>query len=561
MTSPFSVTTNRYPTTNFEFKSVNVLLGANGSGKSSTLKEIRDYGKANFKGEAVIYVEGGRAIRLPASFKLSMGNFHDYDSPEKIESNHRTKKPGDLSNRISDALMLLDLKTQEAKDRHSDDVHSWSQKGQDGSVPVREVLPFERLSQLFSNVFPKIKLDFNPKDKTMVCTKGEKAYSITNLSDGEKQVFSIITDIALLAESHSLILVDEPELNLNPLLAVRLWESIENDLPESTFIYTTHDVGFAMRGNVQNIYVLSDDALKVTEINNISEIDPEVLRNLLGSIPAILSTNRALITEGNQNSFDSLFYKWVIGTNDTVIVPMGSGGDVVAVSNRTGVWKAVAPSVKLTGIIDRDFKSDEALNALATSSTVILNYHEAESYLCIPEVVKTVTEKIGLVEKLPEINDIEAIIKQDFNSNRIKTVAKRVFEQTTAKLSVSISRNILDGVNSDDELRSIILAGTESQLQYAKESFESVKIEQMIEDEFAFWDKISQENNIEAMLKLCPGKSLIDKLVKLTGARNITDYLRACTKHIDVETIPALADLRKHLNNGMPNKPEHVQVG
>lgn len=545
----YTVRVNRYPENPFIFNNINVILGANGSGKSSTLSEIKIIAAQSFPNKTVIYVEGGRTIRLPLSLKLNAGNIQQYSTERDIETKHKNKKVGTLTDRIFEGLMLLEIKGQRIRDKHSDDVDTWQKGDQALPVPIREEVPFDKLNILFNSVFPNMKLKFNQQDKTLQCIKGNlPPYPAVKMSDGEKQVLSILVDISLLAEPNSLILVDEPELNLNPLLAVRLWESIENDLPESVFVYTTHDVGFAMRPNVQNIYVLSNDAQKITNIKNIGEIDPEVLRNLLGSIPAILSSNRALITEGKPDSFDALFYKWILNAIDTVIVPMSSGFDVVAVSNRTGVWDAIAPSVSLTGIIDRDFKSDSTLNFLSSKSTVILAYHEVESYFCIPEIVRTVTEKMGLVEQVPSIEFIQNIIRNDFEQDKLKTIAKRVFDKTTIRLSVSIERHILDKISSEIDLESKILEETRKQLKYATETLDDNIIKALIQEEVTIWQNALTSNDIDAMLKLTPGKSLLSKLVKITGAKNISDYSRACTKHIQISDFPKLVELRQEIN-------------
>ena len=75
----------------------------------------------------------------------------------------------------------------------------------------------------------------------------------------------------MLAENKSLILVDEPELNLNPGLACRFWDIVEIELPESIFVYATHCVSFAMRNHVQKIIVLGKNNANFTNIENISE--------------------------------------------------------------------------------------------------------------------------------------------------------------------------------------------------------------------------------------------------------------------------------------------------
>lgn len=538
---------NRHQDKTFNLKRINIFLGANGTGKSKTLQELKGRAHELYPKHNLIYVEGGRTIYLPDTLENNspMGRNQTIAGLEEIR---RNQKKETLASRITNGLQLLDKKGQEIKESHSDKVDEWEKKGRQGMTPIREDPPLNRLFNLFSEVFPTIELSLDSKTKKINCSKnGSAHYSFSSLSDGEKQVLSILLDIAILAEPDSLILVDEPELNLNPSLACRVWDTIENDLPQSIFIYTTHDVGFTMRSNVEKVFVLSNENENISEIENIGQINQNDLRALLGSIPAILSTNSALITEGRPDSFDSIFYRWILGTTNVEIVPMGGGSDVVAVSNRTGVWKAIAPTVKLKGIIDRDFKSEESLSNLASGSTVILEFHEAESYLCMPSIVATMSEKMGLVAKKPTIGEIETIIIKDFAANLLQIVAKRVFDRTTIKLSVSIHKNILQNITTEQELEKKIVEEAKTQTEYAQEHLGEEKIKSFFSEEIQLCRKALTTADIKGILALTPGKSLISKLVTLTGAKNVSDYARACAKHLNIEELLELKGLKQKL--------------
>lgn len=531
----------------FNFKRINIFLGANGTGKSKTLQELKNRAHEFYPNHNLIYVEGGRTIHLPDTLDIN-AHIGNNQTIAALEETRRIQKKETLANRITNGLQLLEKKGQEIKESHSDKVDEWEKNGKIGMTPIREDPPLNRLFNLFSEVFPTIELSVDSKTKKINCSKNSSEYySFSSLSDGEKQVLSILLDIAILAEPDSLILVDEPELNLNPSLACRVWDTIENDLPKSIFIYTTHDVGFTMRSNVEKVFVLSNESENISEIENIGQINQNDLRALLGSIPAILSTNSALITEGRPDSFDSIFYRWILGTTNVEIVPMGGSSDVIAVSNRTGVWNAIAPTVTLKGIIDRDFKSEESLDNLASVSTVILEFHEAESYLCMPTIVSTMSEKMGLVASKPTKDEIETIIKKEFEENLLQIVAKRVFDRTTIKLSVSIHKNILQNITTEQELEKKIVEEAKTQTDYAQEHLSEEKIKSFFTEEIELCRKALTTNDIKSILALTPGKSLISKLVTLTGARNISDYARACAKHLNIEDFLELKGLKQKL--------------
>lgn len=540
---------NRVPERTFTFRRVNILLGANGTGKSTLLRELRDNAGTHFARKNLIYVEGGRTIALTNTLALNRNNFQQFNTVDTAKNTYNRKKTQSLSTRVIDALMLLDRIGQQIKENHSDAVHKWHTSGGTTSAPVREEPPLTKLFILFSEIFPSIELNLNPDNKTLTCKKNNGTpYNPQTLSDGEKQVLSILADISLLANENSVILVDEPELNLNPSLAVRVWETIENDLPTCQFIYTTHNVGFSMRANVESVFVLSNMNENITEIKNIGEIHGNDLRQLLGSIPAILSTNNALITEGDEGSFDTIFYRWLINLSQIEIVPMGGCSDVVAVANRTGVWQAIAPTVKLIGIIDRDFKQQSEIESLTGESCKTLELHEAESYLCLPEIIIKVAEELGLVQNIPTEDEIKQLIKSELEATKLFVVAQRVFKRTYIKLEVSIKRSELKQIEDDSALEAKLIEESKIQTDFAEENLGEDRIKEILNEEQGICQAAIDSDSIEEMLRLVPGKRVFAKIFPLTGARTPSDYARACVKHINPEDIPVLKNLKEKLS-------------
>ncbi|WP_139856805.1 AAA family ATPase [Aequorivita sinensis] len=539
---------SRLPEEEFIFNRINILLGANGTGKSKLLKELRDQAPNFYGDRTVIFVEGGRTIKLTNSLQLNRNNFQQYGTLQTANQTFQNKRKTTLSDRVMDALLLLDRMGQEIRGEHSDKVNEWQKNGQNGPMPLREEPPLTKLFTLFSEIFPSIQLKLDSANKSITCIKnGSAPYNPSELSDGEKQVLSILADIAILGDDKSLILVDEPELNLNPSLACRVWDTIENDLPNCVFIYTTHNVGFSMRANVDNVLVLSNTNENISEISNIGEIDGNDLRALLGSIPAILSTSNALITEGRETSFDSIFYRWLVGRTDIEIVPMGSGSDVQAVANRLGVWNVVAPSVKLFGVFDRDYKSNETIGSLTSDNCIPLAFHEAESYFCLPKAVVKVTEKMGLKGTIPSIEEIENLIISEFENQKLEISAQRVFDKAKINLAVSIPKTELKQIDTVEALESKLIEESKNQTEFATANLDDEKIKSHLKAELDFCEQAINERNIELILSLLPGKSLIAKMSSISGARNPSDYARACTKHLSIEEYVPFKKLKDSL--------------
>ena len=281
-----------------EFGRINVILGGNGTGKSKLINQLKTHINSFGGTRPLIYVEGGRTVNIPNSLQRTNQDFNNYRTFEQTETNYKQKRNNTLTARIKDALILLEQTEQEINNKYSKEAHEWNLNGRITTFPIKPTAPLDKLFELFNEVFPSITLTFNSGNKSLRCHKNGNDYHPSQLPDGEKQIFCLLADIVVLAESNSLILVDEPELNLNPGLACRFWDIVEAELPNAVFIYATHCVSFAMRKSVDRIAVLSKNPDNNTFIKNIGELNSVELYDLLGAIPAILSSNSALAVEG-----------------------------------------------------------------------------------------------------------------------------------------------------------------------------------------------------------------------------------------------------------------------
>ena len=206
---------------------ITVFLGANGAGKSSVLNEAKEQVQNICPGKKAVYVEGGRTINLKNTLQLNRQNVDQYQDFNRAKSTYEKKRQNSLSDRVYDALMMLERKELAIKASHSDAVQVWTASDQKEPCPVREQPPLEKLFELFHEIFPRLSIKYDPNTKNINVRKGVNEYAISNMSDGEKQAFSILADFVELDDDYGLIIVDEPELNLHPELAERIWNLIE----------------------------------------------------------------------------------------------------------------------------------------------------------------------------------------------------------------------------------------------------------------------------------------------------------------------------------------------
>src|SRR5262249_51364067 len=147
-------------------------------------------------------------------------------------------------------------------------------------------------------------------------------YPASEASDGEKQVLALLCDLLLNQGLGISILVDEPEAHINPLLACDFWSMIEAKLPAAQFVYATHSIPFALRPSVESVFAMDKATYQPSKMVGLEDIGATELPKFLGAIPYVLSKKAALGVEGNDTSFDTPFYRWLLGKNEVAVVPL-----------------------------------------------------------------------------------------------------------------------------------------------------------------------------------------------------------------------------------------------
>ncbi len=530
---------------------INVFLGANGTGKSKLLAELRGQIAGILPDYPPLNIEGGRAITMYDSLAVTANNFSRYQTFDQTIQTVRNKRGGTLNSRLFDGLKALEQMAEEAKSTHSDQIMAWIESGERGKAPRRPEDPMSRVFEIFNDIFPSITLEFTPQDKRLICHKNGNTYGPPQLSDGEKQVFSILVDIIELVDSRSVLFVDEPELNLNPGLANRLWAAIEGLLSKSIFIYATHSVNFAMREEIEHLIVLSNEASNIQELTGLSELPSSELQELLGNIPSLLANERTLVVEGHDESFDSIFYNWLL--TDTEFAPAAVGGseDVIAIVAREGKWNRISPSVSLTGIVDRDYKSDSDVEKLKRRGVIVLDYHEAESYLCFPEILRQIASSLGTTEKLPSISDLEDQIYAYLESQSLQICARRLSAQLTQRIGVSVPSNALKNVSSLDDLERLFFSDIETNRAQFESKFGEPNVSNVISMEWGELQRIVEARDLKQALRMVPGKELLGKLARQIGCIDTNAVARAARRHIGQADFAVINDLRTTLQNAI----------
>lgn len=525
---------------------INVILGANGSGKSNALANLSAEYSTQFRDlRSLICVEGGRAIQIPAT----SGPAHTSPDLVAIENEHRNgQAKSTLNQRLQIAFRRIIRLAETADMKYAAEKRAWQhapteRRGSEPSVPDS---PLDRLSQLVHAALPHIAIEFDPAKKEFACCRDSTRYPLAKMSDGEKQSLCLLMDLAILGDAAALVLIDEPELNLHALLAAQLWATIEEAKPESVFVYATHSVFFAMRPTVDTVIVLPSGSQRAPiVVSEITSVPREELRSFLDVVPALVVTSSTLGVEGDDSSFDVEFYRWLCGPNVSV-APLGDCESVRAAARGADLWSEMSTGgASVAGIIDRDYRTDERLRELANDGLIVLPLHEAESYLCIPSVVVVLAEKLGLVEP-PTIDQVTDTITAFAKAQRERVAVRRTAERARVSLAVSIPRRVFDKLRPGDLIDALSRLAAEEERKAASWVGRDA-VQSAYDAEVARLDAAIQTNDIPGLLALLPGKELLGALRKLIGAGCANDCCRAASKHLAPTEFALIDDLQAQL--------------
>ena len=542
----FEIKTSRTGEKPIKLGRINVFLGANGTGKSKLLEEMKGHMGEVLPNHQILNIEGGRALQMFDSLALDRTNFNNYSTYEKTYNGYQKKRSGTLQSRLFDGLKILEQLGETAKIEHSDAVTAWltseEAKNNPQNVPVRPVDPMDRVFESFSDIFPSITLKFYPAESRVRCIKNGTRYGPTSLSEGEKQVFSVLVDVVELAHRQTVLFVDEPELNLHPSLANRLWASVESLLPDAVFIYATHSVSFAMRESVEHIFVLSDSDENIQELKDLDELSLKDKKDLLGNITSLIANKKTLLVEGEDESFDSIFYNWVVGDNEISPTAVGGCEDVMAIAERSGKWAHISPSVTLSGIIDRDYKSARDIQNIEEQGVIVLTAHEAESYLCHPEILVAIAKAIGTTESTPTTDELLDAMCNFVDDLRLKIIARRVAAQLNVRIGVSVPSKTLTRITTDDQLKTLLMSDVRKQKEHVSKKYQEQLVSGLIDSESSALKAVLETRDIDGLLKLAPGKELLSLMASRVGCVDSNGVARAARHHLDLgEYAPLLA--------------------
>lgn len=372
----------------------------------------------------------------------------------------------------------------------------------------QELLPHRELIVEASNV------------KTSPTGKIDKAYSSSEMSDGERVIFYMLGQ-ALLAKSNTILIIDEPELHINKSILAKLWDKIETERKDCVLIYITHDVEFAASRHAAAKYVILSyqDSPEQWEIDHVPEdtdIPDDVVALIVGSRQPVL------FVEGEGGSLDIALYRRVY--EKFTVISVGNCEQVIH-TVETFARRNELHRVGCAGIIDADGRSSKESSLLSTKSIYTLPVSEVENLLLLPNVF------IELAKAL-QFSDIEA-------NNMLQSLKAIILDKVKNELdriSLDYTRRRIDAEAKKIGLKSKTVTELDCEFRAATTAIDPTAIYEEMRD---LLTTAMENGDYETILRHYDNKGLLTDAAKLLGyqKKSLEEFVGRALRGKDQENL------------------------
>lgn len=253
--------------------------------------------------------------------------------------------------------------------------------------------PLKVLNEILRSSGIPIVVSLGSNDELLASKLDSKSYSIAELSDGERNVLLIASNV-LTAKPGTLLLIDEPERHIHRSISSRLLTLLFARRPDCAFVVSTHDVTLPVDNPGSRIILLrscsfnGEIAWEADLLDTPLDLDERLVGEILGA------RRRILFVEGTNRSLDCSFYSLLFP--DVSVVAKSSCRDVE--HTVTGIRGAENLHwVRAFGIVDADGRGRDDLAVLKRNGVYPLDAFSVESIYYHPELQSRVAGRQSVV--------------------------------------------------------------------------------------------------------------------------------------------------------------------
>ena len=304
------------------------------------------------------------------------------------------------------AAKYANIKTQMATEYV---IHALREQGGDNSLKGRELLS-ETLKELFIRFFPGkgfqgVTANDQGELEFAVTVQGGNKHDINDLSSGEKEILFGYLRLRNSSQHQSIILLDEPELHLNPKLIQGLPQFYEKyvgtDLDNQIWTVTHSDAFLreAISSNGTKVLHMRETTPGLVGQNQIQEIsgrkeEENAILELIGDIAGYRPGGKIVVFEGEGSEFDKRMAAKLFPAFDRKM-NFVSGGNRATVRRLHEVLDTQSDHSRATfSIVDMDDAAH--VDANEERGMYTWDVYHIENYLLEPSVILEVLNRTSL---------------------------------------------------------------------------------------------------------------------------------------------------------------------
>jgi len=398
-----------------------------------------------------------------------------------------------------------------------------------------QVSVIEQYNNFFEQTSKKIIITLDPvkyNGKALVLTEGENIIEFESLSDGEKNLFNLIINLATARENKPvLIYFDEPELFMHEDMIrtlVKEIHSLSGDLTDTCIMVSTHssvliEALTELEKGKLNLITITDK--QISNSNEDVEFINVLHNNGVKFSPLYLSKRPNLFIENigetgklHQEFYSRFFHK----SKSPNIIPIGSSGQVKTYQNYTSIIQQIVktqPGSNTSGILDGDMFIVKPLQSFFNDendlSTLINDLKANKSFYIYPSnysTIKTCYFNCWEIENLYILNEIIPYWKlksdptQRLEFGEFVNIVKNIKSRIIKSWLKTYKRSIVPALYFDNETSEKLRENFEKMIDPLKKA-ESIN-DEMHQKMEAFFDALIKEE----LLQWLPGKEVIGEL-------------------------------------------------
>lgn len=202
--------------------------------------------------------------------------------------------------------------------------------------------------------------------------------------------------------------------------------------------------------------------------------------------------------------------------------------------------------------MDRDYKQQSDIQNIEKRGVIVLTAHEAESYLCHPEILIAIAKTVGTAASVPTTEELLKAICDFVEGMRLKIVARRIAARLNVRISVSAPSKALTRMTTDDQLKTLLMADVRQQQEHVSKKLNEKFVSGLVDSELAALKTALEEVDVVALLKLAPGKELLSLLASRVGCVDSNAVARAARHHLDLDEYASLVALKDGILANIP---------